>query len=869
MYALIVQIVRSAQVDLVIRLNIAIMKERRSNWETVRKNVRARGAVMRLLNQVINFFSRPPEDILTEEEKEISRFVHGILLATLGILAIRMTGSFGSHHAFAALACLFIFLVVLFIPLRQGRVKGSGIAAVTAAWATMTWLAWHGQGVTDGAAICYIILIMMASLVRSPRFTITIFSISILSVWGLALAQAGNRLTSPPDSPFVLAADLTAIMAIAAIMVLMYAQSFIRGRIRITAEFNERKRAEAALRESEERFQSFMRYFPGLAYIKDDKGRIIFANEGFTRYLGIDTANLLGKTNYEMFPRDFADKITEDDRRVLSTGQIETVEESFGNRIWSTSKFPITRPNTGPLLGGVTLDISERKAAEEALRQAAQEWQITFDSVHDAVWVLDSNQRVVRTNRAAMKIFNCSFSNIQGKPCWETAHGTDYPIEGCPFTKMRSSLIRETKEIWEGERLFEVTVDPIMDEAGQFKGAVHIVSDITHRRQLETQLNQAQKMEAVGLLAGGVAHDFNNLLQVILGYAEFVLNSTPPHDPRHTDLHEILKAGNRASDLTRQLLAFARKQTIVPRVMNLNETIEGMLKMLRRLIGENIDLVWAAGPDLWPVRIDPSQVDQILANLALNARDAIPGTGRVHITTENKVVDDDFCFTHADATPGDYAVLSVTDTGIGMEKAILDRLFEPFFTTKGTGHGTGLGLATIYGIVRQNQGFIDVLSQPDQGSTFRVYLPRHRGTSLAPAPQPPDRTDRLDGAGKTVLLVEDDQRILELGKRMLGQLGYTVLTAGTPSEALRQVAEHGAQIHLIITDVILPEMSGRDLASRVQTLHPTIKVIFMSGYATDVINRHGVETEEINFLQKPFTAEALADKVHCTLAGPC
>jgi PAS domain S-box-containing protein len=383
------------------------------------------------------------------------------------------------------------------------------------------------------------------------------------------------------------------------------------------------------------------------------------------------------------------------------------------------------------------------------------------------------------------------------------------------------------------------------------------------RQSLEQQLQQAQKMESVGRLAGGVAHDYNNMLSVIIGYAELALDKVDPADPLHGDLTEILNAAKRSNDITRQLLAFARKQTINPAVLDLNETVEGMLKMLRRLIGEDIDLLWRPGPELWPVKMDPTQIDQILANLCVNARDAIAGVGHITIETHNISIDDQYCRDHAGFFPGEYVLLAVSDDGAGMDRQMLENIFEPFFTTKEVSKGTGLGLATVYGIVKQNKGFINVYSEPGKGTTFKIYLPGHTAEDQTLVTDKPEEIPL--GSGETVLLVEDEPGIMKMGQVMLQRLGYEVLVADSPAGALAQARNHGAPIHLLITDVVMPEMNGRRLAEAVESICPEIKVLYMSGYTADVIANHGVLDKGLHFIEKPFSIRDLAAKIRHVL----
>ncbi len=385
-----------------------------------------------------------------------------------------------------------------------------------------------------------------------------------------------------------------------------------------------------------------------------------------------------------------------------------------------------------------------------------------------------------------------------------------------------------------------------------------------NRERLEEQLRMAHKMESVGRLAGGIAHDFNNMLGVILGYTEMTLDEVDEHEPMYAALRGIQQAAERSAELTRQLLAFARKQTIAPKVLDLNETLESMLSMLRRLIGENIDLAWLPGKNLGQIKMDPTQIDQIAVNLCVNARDAVNrGSGKVTIETGNVVLDKEYCSKNVGAVPGEYVRLVVRDNGCGMDPATITHLFEPFFTTKKMGEGTGLGLATVYGIVKQNEGFINVESKLGGGTTFRVYFPRHFATlerQVEPASAAP-----MEQEHETILLVEDESMILEMTKRMLQGQGYTVLSAATPGEAIRVAEHYSGKIGLLITDVVMPEMNGRDLAANILTLFPGIKRLFMSGYTADVIACHGVLDEGVFFIQKPFSRNELLDQVRIVL----
>lgn len=412
----------------------------------------------------------------------------------------------------------------------------------------------------------------------------------------------------------------------------------------------------------------------------------------------------------------------------------------------------------------------------------------------------------------------------------------------------------------------------IMGKDGKAERMIGINADITEqiraeeeRARLETQLRQVQKVESIGQLAGGVAHDFNNMLGVILGHAELALRKLDPANPVISDLEEISRAANRSADLTRQLLTFARKQAIAPKILNLNEALAGMLNMLQRLIGENIDLAWKPAPDLWAVKVDPSQLDQILANLCVNARDAITGIGKITIATANCTLDRQFSAEHPYLPPGDYVRVSVTDDGRGIPEEILPHIFEPFFTTKEVGAGTGLGLATVFGAVKQNNGFIDVASEPGRGTTFELYFPRVEKSADAEVAAP---GERLISGTETILLVEDDEMLLGMVTAMLEEGGYTVLATADVEEAQTIAREHPGPIQLLISDVVMPAMNGRDLRDRLRAFRPDMKVLFTSGYTADIISRQGVIEAGLNFLQKPFSINTLITRVRAILDAP-
>ena len=520
---------------------------------------------------------------------------------------------------------------------------------------------------------------------------------------------------------------------------------------------------------------------------------------------------------------------------------------------------------SGNLAFGITVlrGRIERRRAENALEESEAKLRSILDNIGIGVTLISPKMEILEVNAQARRWYP-AVDTAQAPICYQALVDPprDVVCDGCPVCEtLRDGQAHElvTQRLRAGAvRDYRITSSPVLNASGAVTAAIDMVEDITERLLLESQYRQAQKMEAVGRLAGGVAHDFNNALCVIVGYSDMALKLVARGSPVFDSLREIRLAAERSANLTRQLLAFARKQTVAPKVLELNDTVEGMLKMLRRLIGEDIVLAWKPAAGAWPIKVDPSQIDQILANLCVNARDAITGSGTVTIETKNVAFDETFCVDHAGFVPGEYVMLAVDDNGCGIGRETLARLFEPFFTTQEAGTGTGLGLATVYGIVKQNNGFINVRSVEGNGATFEIYLPRHLGApgelQECPAVQP--------ALGwETILLVEDDSANLSMVRKMLEALGYQVLAASAPSEAIRLADTCPGEIHLFLSDVVMPELSGPDLAGILGRRYPAIRCLFMSGYTGDVLGRHGVLDEGINFLQKPFSMLALATKV--------
>jgi PAS domain S-box-containing protein len=644
------------------------------------------------------------------------------------------------------------------------------------------------------------------------------------------------------------------------------------------------ERLMVTAKDSEARFRVMMKHAPVAIIVYDpDLRKIIDANLKATQLFGCTMQALLQEDPERFYQTDQEGSIVESMKyhhlhamsgdEVVFERTIRTCDEKKLQCEIRLAKLPIRGQR---LLRASFIDITERKQAEAELRKNVAHFRTLVQAIPDLIWLKDKEGVYLSCNQMFERLFGAKEEDIVGK--------TDYDFvdrELADFFRAHDRKAIEAgkpsiNEEWvnfavDGQSvLLETIKTPMYDSHGVLVGVLGIGRNITERRRaeeertkLEVQLQRAHKLEAIGQLAGGVAHDFNNMLGVILGYTDLAMEQIDPARPVFKDLEEIRSAANRSADITRQLLTFARKQTVAPKVIDLNETLESLLKMLKRLIGEDVDLSWLPGSRLWSIKMDPSQIDQILANLCVNARGAISGVGKIVVETGNSIFDEEYCSSHASYVPGEYVRLMVSDNGCGMSKETMSHIFEPFFTTKAAGGGTGLGLATVYGVVKQNKGFINVYSEPGQGTTFTIYLPRYLGE--IDQGQTKDAMEPVTGGDETILLVEDEPTILAMTKTMLQRLGYNVLTAASPLDAIR-IAESSDSIDLLITDVIMPEMNGRDLAEKILTGKTGLKHLFMSGYTADIISKQGVIDEKVCFIQKPFSKTELAGKVRQALS---
>jgi len=515
-------------------------------------------------------------------------------------------------------------------------------------------------------------------------------------------------------------------------------------------------------------------------------------------------------------------------------------------------------------------DVTERKSAERRLLESEEEYRLLFDSNPHAMWVFDvETLAFLAVNDAAIRLYGFSRDEFLGMTIKEIRPLEEVPalLEYLPTMPDSPSLpATQVKHRKKDGSLLEVAGASNPIEFHGRRARLVLAIDVSEKKRLEAQLLQAHKMEAVGRLAGGVAHDFNNLLGVITGYSELLLKDLGPQHPGSKRVEQIQKAAERGAGLTRQLLAFSRRQVLQPRILDINEVVADVEKMLRRVIGEDIELVTTPGAGIGRIRADPGQIEQVLMNLVVNARDAMPKGGRLIFETANVALDDTYARAHPEVRPGPFVMLAVSDTGVGMDAQTQAHIFEPFFTTKEAGKGTGLGLATVFGIVQQSGGSISVASRLGVGTTIEIYFPRVEDD--LPRPPLPTPGAPLPRGTETVLLVEDADPLREMIREILEGAGYTVLECSDPEEALREVSTLNAQVRLMLTDVVMPRLSGPELARSVQIARPEIKVLFMSGYTDEAMGLHGVLAAGTRFIQKPFTADALIRKVREALDEP-
>ena len=661
----------------------------------------------------------------------------------------------------------------------------------------------------------------------------------------------------------------------------------------IVRDITERKRAEEELLKSEEKYRFITDRINDVVWILDTKLRPTYVSPSVLKVLGFTPEERLGQTLRDRVTPASAEKVQEilkhelqrDRERGVDPDRSLTLELEYyhkdGSIVWVEQVVGFIRDGEGNVVGihGVSRNINERKRAEEALRESEARYRLLAENANDVIWTIDMDLNITYISPSVKQARGYTVEEAMAQTLPEIYTPESLAVAIHAFEEELAIESREEKDLNRSRTLeleykckdgstiwSEVKLSFFRDSSGRAIGILGVGRNITERKkaekekaELQQQLQQSQKMEAIGRLAGGIAHDFNNLLTVIKGYCDLALMGLREEGPLRRAIDEINKAGDRAATLTHQLLAFSRRQILELKIVDLNDILRNLNKMLRRLIGEDIELVTILGEDLGKVRVDPGQMEQVVMNLAVNARDAMPMGGRLILETSNVEVGEEYARSHVDLKVGSYVMLSIRDTGIGIAPEVREYIFEPFFTTKERGKGTGLGLSMVYGIVHQSGGFIGVESELGRGTTFKIYFPRVvervEGLEARPVKQ------EMPRGSETVLVVEDDGAVRNLASQILKKQGYRVLEASSGEEALGLYGVMKEPIHLVLTDVVMPQMSGRELADHLISFHPKMKILYMSGYTDDAIVQHGVLEEGVSYIQKPFTMEGLAKRV--------
>jgi two-component system, cell cycle sensor histidine kinase and response regulator CckA len=617
-----------------------------------------------------------------------------------------------------------------------------------------------------------------------------------------------------------------------------------------------------APRATEGRFQALIENSPDVFWLTDGDGRTLYVSPGVTHLLGFAPESLTGKPMLDIHPDDLEGVASVFGRILASPGTPVPwqARRRSADGAWRLVEAVSVSRLDDPAVGAVVSNLRDRteyELAREAMRESEAQYRAVFDGALDAMIVTNDQGRFLEANPAACELWGLPRQELLQRNITDFAE-PGFRIEQVLEAIAASGRFRTTHPIF---RLDGTVREVEASTTGGILPGRHFTSlrDLTANKRMEDQLRMGQKMEAVGRLAGGVAHDFNNLLAVITGYGDMLHRELGPEDPRLQRVEQVRKAADRAASLVRQLLAFSRRQVLQPRVLSLADVVEELAPMLGRLIGEDIELVTKRAADLAQVKADAGQIQQVIMNLVVNARDAMPAGGKLLIETRNTELDRGWAEAHAGGRTGPYVMLAVNDTGSGMDAVTLKQVFEPFYTTKGPGKGTGLGLSTVYGIVKQSGGHVWVYSEPGVGTTVKVYLPQV--DEITEPARPPRPEAPLSTGSETVLVAEDEESLGEMIREILEDRGYDVLAGGVGKEALELARRHTAPIHLLLTDVVMPGLSGRELAARLLEIHPEARVLYMSGYSDDAIAHHGVLDPGVPFLEKPFGPDALTSKV--------
>ncbi|MBF0560181.1 MAG: PAS domain S-box protein [Nitrospirae bacterium] len=647
-------------------------------------------------------------------------------------------------------------------------------------------------------------------------------------------------------------------------LVLYREQGILEGSI---ADITERKVAERLLAENEARLKTLLQAIPDLIWLKDPDGVYLDCNAMFERFFGVRKEDIIGKTDYDFVDKELADFFRYYDLKAIAAGRPSSNEEwvnfaDDGHRaVLDTIKTPMFDAE-GNLIGvlGIARDITERKRFEKELKESEERFRNAFEHAAIGFSIYSTAGHFLQVNQAFCNMIGYSEEELMTKTFQQITHLDDLGFNMDQINQLLSGKVPSVHfqkryihklghEIWT-----YLSISVVRDDKGKPLHLISLIEDLTEKRKLEDQLRQSQKMEAVGQLAGGIAHDFNNILTAIIGFCHMLKKQTWQNTEAQEYINDIHKAAGRAAELTHGLLAFSRKQLLNIRPININETIKMVENILRRVIGEDIELITALFNKDIVINADMSQLEHVLINLATNARDAMPYGGTLRINTSTEQIGDE----RVSEKPGSYALITVSDTGIGISKDIQSRIFDPFFTTKEVGKGTGLGLATVYGVVKQHEGFINLYSEPGSGATFKIYLPLHEGST---GEMTGESLSPQIGGNETILLVEDEPFVRKIISSILCEAGYSIIEAADGHEALDLFEIYHGKINTVILDVIMPKMGGRDVFEELKRTSPQIKVLFISGYSGEVLSRSGILDEKLNFISKPVEPEQLLTKI--------
>jgi two-component system, cell cycle sensor histidine kinase and response regulator CckA len=817
-------------------------------------------------------FFAPP--IFTDEEKtRQAALLHTLVLACFAILILYTIAQMLWLPRISSPWVWVRFPMVLgtWFMLRQGYVRFACIFAVTSAWAVQMIVWARSSGAQAHGVAGVIVIVLMAGLLIDSRAAYLFAALSMMASLTIAYGVSRSLLPQPPPSYSTTVALINqAVWSFLAAVILHLAMSSINQALkRAHDELAERKRVEAALRASEERFTKIFNASP-LPILLGKDGQILDVNDTFLKLAGYERDEVIGHTPTELNIYEKPEDRLQVVQLLQEQGKIHNLEINLRTRS-GESRTNLLSAEIIDIAGQqsvlmVANDITDRKQVEEALRASEKRFASAFHASPISM-IMSKDRRFIDVNQNFLSVTGHTRDEILSHTVDELALFIDQETPETIDRLLAEEGAVQNLEVKLRAKDGELRVVLYSAEIIELEGQLSLlgaVIDITERKRLEDQLRLSQKVQAIGQLAGGVAHDFNNILTVIIAFSELLLREIPEAEPSRRKIEIIKDSGVRAAKLTQQLLAFSRQQVMEPQVLNLNAVVKEILEMLERLIGEDIELRTVFDENLKMVKADQGQVDQVILNLATNARDAMPRGGKLTIETANVYLDDNYAKRYLEVTPGWYAMIAVSDTGTGIDTYTLAHIFEPFFTTKEKDKGTGLGLATVDGIVKQSGGHIAVYSEPNQGTTVKVYLPHtevveeRKAQVLAPG-VPSNNVE-------TVLLVEDEVSIKEVAREILEMQGYVVLEANS-EDALAVSQKFPGEIHLLLTDVVMPKMNGRELAERLSNQRLGLKVLYMSGYTDNVIVHHGLLKPNIAFLQKPFTSQSLTEKVRAVLDG--